>query len=159
MQRSLAPAVIRPMIEADAAAVAALIRAAFAPLRIDPPPSALGETAASVAAQIRTGGGALSEVAGRLAGAVLWQERDGALYLGRLAVDSRHRRGGIARALIAAAEAEARRRGLARLTVSTRLVLTDNRGLFAACGFRETTVHAHEGYDHSTFVVLERVLP
>jgi predicted N-acetyltransferase YhbS len=159
MQRVLPAAAIRPMTEADAAAVAALIRAAFAPLPIDPPPSALGETAASVAAQVRGGGGAAAEIAGRLAGAVLWQEREGALYLGRLAVDSRYRRRGIARGLIAAAEAEARRRGLARLTVATRLVLTDNRRLFAACGFQETTVHAHEGYAHPTFVVLERGLP
>jgi ribosomal protein S18 acetylase RimI-like enzyme len=159
MQRVLPAAAVRPMTEADAAAVAALIRAAFAPLRIDPPPSALGETAESVAAQVRGGGGALAEVADQLAGAVLWQEREGALYLGRLAVDSQHRRRGIARSLIATAEAEAGRRRLARLTVATRLVLTDNRRLFAACGFREMTVHAHEGYAHPTFVVLERVLP
>jgi predicted N-acetyltransferase YhbS len=159
MQRVLPAVAIRPMTEADAAPVAALIRAAFAPLQIDPPPSALGETAESVAAQLRAGGGAAAEIAGRLAGAVLWQEREGALYLGRLAVDSRYRRRGIARGLIAAAEAEARRRGLARLTVATRLALTDNRRLFAACGFRETAVHAHEGYAHPTFVVLERVLP
>jgi tRNA threonylcarbamoyladenosine biosynthesis protein TsaE len=159
MQHTLAPVAIRPMTEADAAAVAALIRAAFAPLRIDPPPSALGETTESVAAQVHAGGGAVAEVAGRLAGAVLWQEREDALYLGRLAVDSRHRRRGIARNLIAAAEAEAGRRSLARLTVATRLVLTDNRLMFATCGFRETTVHAHEGYDHPTFVVLDRGLP
>src|SRR5262245_44836120 len=150
---------IRPMTEADCDAVAALVRAAFAPLRVDPPPSALSVTAESVAAQLRTGGGAVAEVAGRLAGAVLWQEQSGALYLGRLAVDAQHRRRGIARHLIAAAEAEARLRGLSRLTVSTRLVLTDNRLMFVACGFQETTVHAHEGYAHPTYLVLERLLP
>jgi GNAT superfamily N-acetyltransferase len=159
MQRVLPAVAIRPMTEADAAPVAALIRAAFAPLRIDPPPSALRETAESVAGQVCADGGALAEVAGQLAGAVLWREREGALYLGRLAVESRHRRCGVARRLIAAAEAEARRRGLARLTAATRLVLTDNRLMFTACGFRETAVHAHEGYAHPTYVVLERVLP
>ena len=36
--------------------------------------------------------------------------------------------------------------------LSTRLALLDNRRLFAACGFVETTREAHPGYAEPTFV-------
>jgi hypothetical protein len=60
--------------------------------------------------------------------------------------------------LVDAAAAEARRRGLPRLLLSTRLVLADNRRLFARCGFVETEQHAHPGYAHPTFVDMEKTL-
>ena len=63
---------------------------------------------------------------------LLWAERDGALHLSRLAVIPEHRRQGLARAMLAQAEQEARARRIPRLTLSTRLVLTGNRRLFAA---------------------------
>jgi ribosomal protein S18 acetylase RimI-like enzyme len=89
---------------------------------------------------------------------VLWAEDDGALYLSRLAVHPEHRRRGIARALVDEAEREARRRGLARMTLGVRLVLEDNRRLFASCGFVETTLHHHEGFSEPTWVAMERRL-
>ena len=46
-------------------------------------------------------------------------------------------------------------RCLPRLYLSTRLVLLDNRRLFAACGFVETTRDAHPGYAEPTFVNME----
>jgi hypothetical protein len=42
--------------------------------------------------------------------------------------------------------------------LSTRLVLADNRRLFAGCGFVEIAQHAHPGYDHPTFVEAEKRL-
>jgi len=60
--------------------------------------------------------------------------------------------------MIAAAEDETRRRGLPRLFLSTRLVLVDNRKLFASCGFVETSVEAHPGYSAPTFVNMEKRL-
>jgi predicted N-acetyltransferase YhbS len=151
---------LRAMVPGDAAAVAVLVRAAFATQSVvtDPLPSALRLNGADVAAHLRSGAGAVAEVAGELAGAALWVEQDGGLYLGRLAVASVWRGRGIAKALLAAAEAAARGMGLPRVRLSTRLVLLHNRRLFAACGFVETTRQAHPGYAEPTFVNLQKRL-
>ena len=149
------------MVAADAAAVAALIRAAFAAQSVatDPPPSALRVTGEDVATHLRGGGGgAVAEAGGALTGSALWAEQDGGLYLARLAVAPAWRGRGIARALMAAAEAAARTLGLPRVHLSTRIVLADNRRLFAACGFLETTRGAHPGYAEPTFVNMEKWL-
>ena len=151
---------LRGLIPGDAAAVAALIRNAFATQSVltDPLPSALRVTEADVAAHLGRGGGAVVDVAGRPAASALWVERDGGLYLARLAVAPAWRGRGLAKALVAAAEAAAREMGLPRIHLSTRLVLTDNRRLFAACGFVETTREAHPGYPEPTFVNMEKRL-
>jgi predicted N-acetyltransferase YhbS len=151
---------LRAMAPADAAAVAALIRAAFAAQSVvtDPLPSALRVTGADVTAHLRSGAGAVAEVADALAGSALWVEQRGGLYLGRLAVAPAWRGRGIARALVAATEAAARMIGLPRVHLSTRLALPENRRLFAACGFVETTREAHPGYAEQTFVNMEKLL-
>jgi predicted N-acetyltransferase YhbS len=151
---------LRPMVPGDAAAVAGLIRAAFAAQSVatDPLPSALRITAADVVTHLRTGAGAVAEVAGVLAGSALWVEQDGGLYLGRLAVAPAWRGLGIAKALVAATETAAQAAGLPRVHLSTRLVLLDNRRLFAACGFIETTRATHPGYAEPTFVNMEKRL-
>ncbi len=151
---------IRPMTPLDCRAVAALIRTAFAaqPLLTDPPPSALRETSASVAAHLAAGGGAVACAGGKIVGSVMWEPKDGGLYLERLAVAPAWRGRGIARALVAATEAAARRAGVPRLHLGTRLVLTGNRRLFAACGFVEIARHAHPGYAAPTWVEMEKRL-
>ncbi len=150
----------RPLCQADAPAAAALIRVAFGaqPMQTDPPSAALRETAETIAAAIAAGGGAAILAGGDLVGTVLWAEQEGGLYVGRLAVRPDWRRRGLARALIAAAEAEARRRHLPRVHLSTRLPLLDNRRLFAACGYAETELRAHPGYAAPTSVVMEKRL-
>lgn len=151
---------LRPIVHADAAAVAALIRLAFAAQSVvtDPLPSALRVTEADVVAHLWDGGGAVAEARGRLAGSVMWSEQDGGLYISRLAVAPSWRGRGIAKALVATAEAEGRRMGLPRLHLSTRIPLLDNRSLFAACGFVETTRRAHPGYAEPTSVHMEKRL-
>lgn len=148
------------MTPADAASVAALIRAAFAaqPLRTDPPPSALLETAATVTEHLAKGGGAVIEADGRVIGSVLWEPKDGGLYIGRLAVDPSWRGRGLGKMLVAAAEQAARELGLKRLHLGTRLPLIGNRRLFAACGFVETEQTAHPGYSAPTSVTMEKWL-
>ena len=151
---------LRALRAEDAAAAAEVIREAFAAqsLATDPPSSALRETATSVAAHLAEGGGAALAADGALVGVVLWAERDEGLYVGRLAVLPEWRGRGGARALIAAAETEARRRGLPRLRLRVRIALADNRRLFAACGFAATKQGAHPGYAAPTFLVMEKAL-
>ncbi len=144
----------------DADAIADLVRLAFGAQSrpTNPPSGALKETAETIREHLVHGGGAISESDGALIGVVLWEDDDGVLYLSRLAVHPAHRRRGIARALISEAEREARRRGLPRMTLGVRLVLEDNRRLFASCGFTETTLHRHEGFSEPTWVAMERRL-
>lgn len=155
--------VVRPLRMEDAATAAVLIRLAFAAQSVvtDPPASAHNETAASVAASLAAldqgGFGAWSSH--DLIGCVLWQVKPRGLYLGRLSVHPDHRGKGIAPILISAIDVQARHLALPRLLLSTRLVLADNRRLFARCGFIETEQHAHPGYAHPTFVDMERPVP
>ena len=144
----------------DAAAIADLVRRAFAAQSRPtvPPSSALQETAATITAHLARAGGAVVESGGRVIGAVLWEDEEGGLYISRLSVDPDHRRQGIARALVDEAEREARRRGMTWMHLGVRLVLEDNRRLFRSCGFVETTLHRHEGFDEPTWVRMERRL-
>jgi ribosomal protein S18 acetylase RimI-like enzyme len=151
---------IRFATAADADAVARLIRRAFAdqPRPTNPPSSALKETGATILAHLARGGGAVLERAGRIAGAVLWEVEDGALYISRVSVDPDYRRQGIARGLVDEAEREARRRGLSRMTLGVRLELEENRQLFRSCGFEDFEFRRHEGYTEPTWVLMERRL-
>jgi ribosomal protein S18 acetylase RimI-like enzyme len=156
----MATAVIRPLTIDDAAAAASLIRKAFAAQSraTDPPSGALGETTASVAAKLAEGGGAGAQAAGALVGVALWAEQDGALYIGRVSTAPDWRGRGVARALLAEAEAEAQRRGLTRMTLRVRLALDENQRLFSAFGFAPLGQGAHPGYDAPTFLVMEKRL-
>ncbi len=152
---------VRLLQAGDAVAAVAVIHAAFGQQSAvtDPPSAALRETAATVGRAIAEGGGAGVAAEGVLVAVVLWAEQGDGLYCGRLAVRPGWRGRGLARRLLAAADGEARRRGLACLRVSTRLVLADNRRLFASCGFREGAVATHAGYAAPTSVTMEKPLP
>jgi len=151
---------LRPLVPADAASVAALVRTAFAAQSVvtDPLPSALRVTEADVATHLETGGGAVVEADDVIVGSALWTKQDGRLYLSRLAVAPACRGRGVAKALLAAAEAAAREKRLPRIHLSTRIPLLDNRQLFAACGFVETEREAHPGYAEPTSVHMEKRL-
>ncbi len=145
---------------ADAEDVAALIRAAFAhqQMPLDPPPSALGVSGAAIAAHLAEGGGAVAEIRGAIAGAVLWERGADGLYVSRLAVLPSARRQGMARALLALVEETAWLLRQRRLHLGTRLALTGNRRLFAACGFVEVARRTHPGYAAPTWVEMEKRL-
>ncbi len=149
----------RAIETSDAAAVAALIRAAFGAIPVlDPRPSALRETEASVLAHLAAGGGGAVITQAEPVAAVLWSEQDGGLYLGRLATAPHCRGHGLATGLVLAAEAEAWRRGLPRLHLGVRLALSGNRRLFARLGFVETRLHAHPGHSEPTWTEAEKWL-
>jgi GNAT superfamily N-acetyltransferase len=133
-----------------------LILEAFAAMagRIDPPSSALRMTTQSMAQDAAEGALLLAELAGEIVGCVFVRPKDDALYIGKLAVrPDRHGRG-IGKALVAAARAEARRRGLATLELKTRVELTENHAAFARMGFVKTGETAHPGFTRPTSITM-----
>jgi GNAT superfamily N-acetyltransferase len=155
---------VRPMRRdaAEIAAVVALVRGAFAGYvgRLDPPPSAVGETPESIAELLGREHGLVAEAGDGIAvGCLFLQRRErGDVYVGRVAVAAGHRRSGVGRALMAAAEDEARRLGGVRLTLGVRLALDGNRRFFASLGFTEGALHAHPGYDRPTWIEMAKPL-
>ena len=159
--------IVRRAAEGDAADIAALINAAFAQYRgrLDPQPSALSETAETLAPQIATPAGAAvalrlerSGSIGPAIGAVLYKPEERDLYLGRLAVAPCARRGGIAGALIRFVEDEARRRDCPGIVLGVRIAVPDNQRLFARYGFVEISRHAHDGYAQPTWIRMRKSL-
>lgn len=154
--------VLRPGSAADAAAIAAVIAASFAQYRgrLVPESGAFRETTATIASELQRGAGAfVAEQNGEMVGCVLVEEKEGDLYFGRLSVLPSARGQGLAKRLIEAVEAEARRRGLSGVRLGVRVVLTDNQRLFLALGYRETSREAHPGFDHPTSINMRKPLP
>jgi hypothetical protein len=60
--------------------------------------------------------------------------------------------------MMAWTEAEARRRGLAGLTVGVRLALPGNRAFFGSLGYEVIAEHSHAGYDRPTWVAMSKRL-
>lgn len=144
------------MMPGDVEDVVAVVRAAFAAIAVplDPAPSALRLTVDEVLAQE---GGAIWDACG-IGGCVLWRMQGGGLYLNRVAVRPGLQGRGIGRGLLEAAEAEGRRRGVARLVLQVRLAVAGNRRLFAAAGFRDVGLYAHPGWAVPTYAEAEKVL-
>ena len=72
---------------------------------------------------------------GELVGSVYGAVKYGGLYLTRMAVRPDWQKRGIGRALLTAAEGEARSRGLRKLTLRVRVNLPENRAFFERAGF------------------------
>jgi ribosomal protein S18 acetylase RimI-like enzyme len=153
--------VLRAATAADAAAVARTIAAAFEQYRgkLVPESGAFRETAEAIAAELANGAGAIiAERNGAVLGCVIVQEMEGDLYFGRLSVLPAARGLGLARRLIAAVEAEARRRGLPGVRLGVRVVLTDNQRLFASLGYLETSREPHPGFAYPTSINMRKAL-
>lgn len=141
-------------------AVLRLILDAFAFMdgRIDPPSSAHRLTTAEMAAQAATGAVWIVEETNTPVACLFAKPQGDALYLGKIAVAATHRGQGLARMLIATAEAEARARGLILLELQTRIELTENRAAFTRLGFTKTGETAHPGFDRPTSITMQRPL-
>lgn len=154
------PFLIRAARPDEAAAIVALIQRAFGEYRgkLRPESGALQETPETIRAAMKAGTILLVERAGRILGCVSVRRKDDCVYAGRLAVEPMERGIGIGRALLAAAEAQARQMGSDRLRVDVRLKLRDNRAFFRALGFVEGAERCHPGFSKPTYVELEKVL-
>lgn len=144
----------------DPAPILALIRASFADMegRIDPPSSMHRLTGDAILRQAETGEvWAIGPTSAPLACVFLTSEPP-ALYLGKLAVAAPARGRGLARALVDLAAARARAKGLATLTLQTRVELVENHATFRALGFAETGATAHPGYRRPTSLTFTRPL-
>ena len=142
--------------------LAGLIDAAFGQYRgrLVPESGAFGEKPEVIAAELaRPGHGALlAELDGAPAGCVLFKPEHGDLYFGRLSVPPALRGHGIARALIAAVEAQAVAAGYPAVRLGVRVVLTENQRLFASLGYVEVSREAHPGFDYPTSINMRKPL-
>jgi GNAT superfamily N-acetyltransferase len=110
-----------------------LVHLAFGALT--PPSGALNETVDDVAARFRAGLVLIAEAEDVLVGSVFAAMKGDGLYLTRMAVRPDWQNRGIGRALLAAAELQARALGVQKLTLRVRLNLPDNRAYFERAGF------------------------
>lgn len=154
------PFLIRAARPDEAEAIVALIQRAFGEYRgkLRPESGALLETAETLRAAMKTGTLLVAERSGRILGCVSVRRKDDHAYAARLAVEPMERRIGVARALMARAEALARQMGADRLRVDVRLKLRDNRAFFRALGFKEGAERCHPGFRQPTYVELEKIL-
>ena len=121
-----------------AAEVVAIIHDAFGHRpALDPPSTALDETAESVAAALSDAGGLLATLDGRPVGALLMEPAGESLILRRVSVCSEAQQHGVARALRASAEDTAARRGFARVHVTAREELPATVRFWTGGGYRE----------------------
>jgi GNAT superfamily N-acetyltransferase len=142
-----------------AEAVHRLTQAAFAGYsELDPPSGAGRESLDSVAADLARHGGALALVEEEPVGCLRMEVGTGDLHVRRLAVDPAVQNRGVGQALMRWAEMEARRQGFELMTAGVRLALPGNRDFFRRLGYEETERHTHPGYDHPTWVSLQKRL-
>lgn len=138
----------------------ALINGAFAYMDgvIDPPSSARRLTAGSLAEKATRETCFVAMEKSRLVGCIFARERDDHLYVGKLAITPSHQKRAVGRALLQAAEEQARILGKPILELQTRIELTGNHAAFARLGFRETQRTAHAGYDRPTTLTMRKYL-
>lgn len=125
---------------------------------VDPPSSAHRLTPASLAEKAAAETVLVATAGGVPVGCVFLANRGDHFYLGKLAVSPALQRSGLGRRLVAAAEAEARRRGLAAIELQARVELIGNQHAFARLGFVETGRTAHEGFDRPTSITMRKAL-
>ena len=134
---------VRAAGPADAPAVSALTRAAFAgQAGLSPPPGGIRESVATVAGNLETFGGlVLTDPCGELLAALRFT-RDGPLWwVRRVSVHPAHQRRGLGAHLMAAAAEVASEHRATALRCGVRLALAGNERFYALLGFRMLARH------------------
>jgi predicted N-acetyltransferase YhbS len=153
---------IRSAAPADAEAVAAVLRRAFACYegRLQPPAGALRESEETILAKLATEQALVAETPDGIAGCVFYRPADepGAIYLGRLAVLPERQGSGIARRLMMRLEEAARAAGAAALLLNVRVALPENCALFERLGFHRIGDGRHPGHQEPTFTIMRKSL-
>lgn len=142
----------------DHAALHALLTHAFADMegRIDPPSSLAALTVSTLRAKAQGEDLFLIRQAGAPIACLFGTVRGNVYYIGKLAVAQSHRRCGMARALIAAAQTRAALLGCRALELQTRVELTENHATFTRLGFVQTDATAHPGFERPTSLTFRR---
>jgi ribosomal protein S18 acetylase RimI-like enzyme len=158
--RSRIDVVVKPEGFDDWAGLLALLQAAFATMdgRIDPPSSLHRLDATSLAAKAAQEELVLAFVDGRLAGCLFATPRGDSLYLGKIAVRPGLQGNGLARRMLALAEASAQSRGFKALELQTRVELTENHRTFAALGFAKVGETCHSGFTRPTSLTFRKTI-
>jgi GNAT superfamily N-acetyltransferase len=144
----------------DIPALHRLLTDAFAGMaaRIDPPSSMTRLSVDDLRVKLREEDLFLLRLEGDPVACLFGTVSGDSYHVGKLAVRQDHRRRGLARDLMAAAEKRARALGLSRIELQSRVELTENHATFRALGFVETGRTAHDGYDRPTSVSFGRTL-
>jgi ribosomal protein S18 acetylase RimI-like enzyme len=136
---------LRPAVAEDLGAIEVLVARAYGHYvaRIGKPP---GPMLDDYAARIADGAVTVLEEDGRIVGLLVLLPDAGHLLLDNVAVDPAAQGRGHGRTLVAAAEAEALRRGLPELRLYTHELMTENVALYARLGFVETHRGVQAGF-------------
>jgi tRNA threonylcarbamoyladenosine biosynthesis protein TsaE len=129
----------------DAAAMVEVIHSAFgARPPLDPPSTAITETADSLAASLRRGSGVFARVGSRPAGVIMvLPGEDGVATFSRVSVHPDLQRHGIASAMVAAAEELAAIQGFQRVELFTRAEFPEFLAFWQHRGFVVNRVVSH----------------
>jgi ribosomal protein S18 acetylase RimI-like enzyme len=132
-------------IEADAAAVAACVTAAYSHYieRMGKPPGPMLDDYAKIIADHRV---FILDGPEGLAGALVLIDQEGGLMLDNVAIHPDYQGRGLGRRLIAFAEDEARRLGFSALDLYSHESMTENLALYGALGFVEIERRVVSGY-------------
>ena len=144
------PTAIRRASAGDAAAVAAVTRAAYEPYvqRIGREPAPM---AADFDALIEAGDVWAASDAGRVVGVLVLRVRGTALLLESVAVDPAHQGRGIGRSLIGHAERVASDAGLGAVELYTNARMTENLRLYPSLGYELVDRRREDGFDRVYF--------
>jgi GNAT superfamily N-acetyltransferase len=88
----------------------------------------------------------LPDAKGELAGLIILEEAPDHLWIDNVAVEPTLHHQGLGRVLLAFAEDEARRRGVAELRLLTNERMTRNIGVYARCGYEEYDRREENGF-------------